>query len=183
MSKSDLLIVQPGGMNLSEIVALAKQQLALQDLVTDLENALSTLKEELRRVQEEDLPMAMAEAGGLTSMKLDDGATVTIKQDMTVGIKAEDKPKAYKWLEDHQYGAVIATSVTAEFSKGDMEKAQKLLTKLANDKYTVTLSRAVHWQTLKALLLEQTKAGKKIPLDLFGARAFNKAVVKPPKSN
>lgn len=175
------IMVSAPALDLSEIVALARRQIALQDFVTDVENALAALKEELRSVQEEDLPMAMKEAGGLSSIKLEDGATVQVKADLTLSIKAEDKPRAYKWLEDHNYGAVIATTVTTSFGKGEAPAAQALLEQLARKKYTVAMERSVHWQTLKALLLEQTQQGKKIPLDLFGARAFNKAIVKLPK--
>jgi len=168
-------------LDLAEIVALARRQLALQALITDVENALSALKEELRGVEEEDLPMAMKQAGNLESLKLEDGSTVQVKADLSLGIKAENKPQAYRWLEANNYGAIIRTSVIAEFGKGDLAAAERLLGTLVKRKYTVELTRAVHWQTLKALLLEQTKLGKKIPLDLFGARAYNKAIVKLPK--
>jgi hypothetical protein len=68
-----------------------------------------------------------------------------------------------------------------KFGKGELEKAEKVLTALQKKKLSAELTRAIHWQTLKAFVKEQTKAANKIPLEMFGAHPFNKAVVKLPK--
>ncbi len=170
-----------GPPNLPEIVALARRQVALQGMITDNENATKDLKEQLRAVQENDLPLAMLEAGGLKKITLDSGETIEIKDDFVCGISEENREEAFNWFESHGYGALIGTTLVVEFGKGELERAQALLLALTKQKYNARVGRAVHWQTLKAFIVEQTRAAKKIPLELFGAHPFNKAIVKLPK--
>ena len=166
---------------LQEIVALARRQTLLMELIEEQEQALSALKCELWDVQTVDLPAAMAEAG-LRKFTLDSGEEITIKEDFEVGIKVEDRQRAYDWLESNGFGGLIKTEVRAEFGKGELEKAQKLLQQLSAKNFICELARSVHFQTLKAFVAEQCRAGKKIPMDLFGASPLNKAIIKAMKT-
>jgi hypothetical protein len=167
--------------NLEEIVALARRQVAQEELVVDLENSLKAQQEILRVIQQEDLPAAMAEAG-LQKFTLDSGETIEVKDDFVVGIPKERQEEAYNWLETNGYGSIIKTLVAVEFGRGELGKAQQLADSLAKRKFNCGLARNVHWQTLKAFVVEQTNQTKPIPLDLFGAVPVNKAVVKAPRS-
>lgn len=166
--------------NLQEIVALSRRQIMLEGLVEEQEAALKDLKALLAGVQLEDLPLAMSEAG-LKKFTLDTGETIDVKDDLVLSLSAERKPEAFAWLEKNGLGSVIKTVVVAEFGKGQLGEAQKLAAKLVKEKYNVHLGRDVHWQTLKALILERVRAAKPIPLELFGAHPINKANVEPPK--
>lgn len=164
------------GINLDEIVALAVAQLRQQALVDDLENSLAEQKAILRRISEEDLPQAMAEAR-LSTFKLETGQMVSVKKDFSVGIPAGRRDEAYNWLEGRGFGGLIKTKVITEYGKGELEKAQKLAIELMKKKLNVVLARDVHWQTLKAFVNEQIRAGKAVPMEMFGAVAVNKATV------
>lgn len=177
MAKKSTAVAVP---NLDEIVALARRQVMLEELVADSEAALSSQKEMLRGVSQEDLPAAMAEAG-LRELTLDSGEKISIKPDFSVSIPAARKDEAYAWLNEHGFGGMIKTVVAVLFGKGELEKAQTLATALVKRKLTVELAQDVHWQTLKAFVAEQTREAKPIPLDLFGAIPMNKAIIKPPK--
>lgn len=166
--------------NLAEIVSLSRQQLHLESLVADSEKALSDLKVQLRRVAEEDLPNAMEELG-LKKLTLDSGETIEIKPDFVVGIPEVNKIEAFNWLESKGFGGLIKTEVKIAFGKGELSKAEKLLLALGKKKLNVGLTRNVHWQTLKAFVVEQTRAAKAIPLELFGAHPTTKAVITQPK--
>jgi hypothetical protein len=166
--------------NLEEIVALSRQQVQLERLIADSETALKDLREQLRKVQEEDLPSALAELG-LKQIRLDSGEEVNIKEDFVVGIAEVNKESAFSWLEQKGFGALIKTEVKVQFGKGELAKAQALLVALGKKKLNVGLSRNVHWQTLKAFVVEQTRAARAIPLELFGAHPTTKAVITQPK--
>lgn len=166
--------------NLDEIVALARQQLKLEALIADMEMALSDQKAMLRVLQEEDLPSAMKEAG-LKTFTLDSGEIINIKPDFAVGIPSERREEAFDWLTAAGYGGIIKTEVTAAFGKGELEKAQKLWNELVKKKYNVGIGREVHWQTLKAFVVESIRETRKIPMDLFGVVPTNKAIIKMPK--
>ena len=161
---------------LEEIVRLARQLQRQEMLVNELEGALKDQKESMRRLSEEDLPAAMMEAQ-LSEFVLDTGEKVTLKKDFSVGIPAARREEAWTWLTEKGYDALIKTAVTASFGKGEIAKAEKLVTSLAKQNYTVSLARDVHWQTLKAFVVEQVREAKPIPLDLFGAVPINRAKI------
>lgn len=167
-------------LNLEEVVALSKQQVVLEAAIEHQEEVMSRLQEQLRRVREEDLPNAMEELG-LKKITLESGETVEIKPDFVVGIPEANKTEAFNWLESKGFGGLIKTEVKVAFGKGELEKAEKLLVALGKKKLNVGLTRNVHWQTLKAFVVEQTKAAKAIPLELFGAHPTTKAVITQPK--
>ena len=63
---------------LSTVSALARSQLRLHEQVNQAEAETKRLKEELRKIQEDLLPAAMAEFG-LSSLELDDGSKISVK--------------------------------------------------------------------------------------------------------
>lgn len=167
--------------NIAEIVALARQQIELEKLIEVHENSLKALKEELRSLSEEAIPLAMIEAGGLSKIVLDTGETVEVKPDFVCGIPKGEEEQAFDWLEKHGYGGLIRTTVVTAFGKGELPKAQKLIRDLAKQDLSPALNRTVPWQTLKAFIVESTRATRPIPLELFGAHPLNRTVIKSPK--
>lgn len=166
---------------LDEIVALAEQQLLLEKKVARAEDELSLLKAQLRAVQEESLPLAMITAR-MEQFTLDNGFKIEVKEDYTVGIPAARRPEAFAWLEKGGYGGLIKTEVITEFGKGELAKAQKLVTALAAKQLNVALRRDIHWQTLKAFINESVRENRAVPMDLFGASPLSKAKITPPKT-
>lgn len=167
---------------LQEVVTLARRQVELEGLILDSQNALKDLNEQFLKLSQEDLPNAMFEAG-LKELRLDTGELVKVKPDFNCGIPLERKEEAFNWLEEHEFGGMVKTKVIAEFGKGELERAQVLAAALIKKKLNVALAREVHWQTLKAWIVEgaRMEIPRKIPTDLFGATPFNKAVVEIPK--
>jgi hypothetical protein len=167
---------------IEEIVTLARQQTKLEKEIAKALEAIKKLNARYIAIQQEALPLAMAEAG-LKKFTLDSGESIEIKEDFTVGIPAARRPEAFAWLEEQGYGGLIKTEVAVEFGKGELAKAQALAAKLLKEKYATThISRDVHWQTLKAFINESVRETRPVPMDLFGAIPLNKAVIKAPKS-
>lgn len=168
---------------LQEIVALARRQIQIEETIADISTSLKDLNDMLTRIQMEDLPAAMAEAG-LKEFTLDTGEEIIIRPDFAVTLEERNKPAAFDWLEEHGFGSLIKTVVTTEFGKGELAKAQKLLIVLTGKKLNTSLKRDVHWQTLKAFIKEQDeqkdKVPKKdrIPMDIFGAHPLTKSIIK-----
>lgn len=162
---------------LQQISVLATRQLNLEGDIKEMEEALKKLGEDLRRVQEVDLPNAMAEAG-MKAFTLNNGAKITIKDDVAVSIPKDQKHEAYQWLRDNGFGDVIKHNVVVEFGKEDDEAAIRLMQYCEKQGKRAEDQQSVHAQTLKALVKEQLANGKEIPLDLFGAYPYSKAVIK-----
>ena len=162
---------------LQQISTLASKQLEIIYEIERAEEALKKLEENLRRVQEIDLPNAMAEAG-MKSFTLNNGSKITIKDDVAVSIPKDQKYAAYQWLRDNGFGDVIKHNVVVEFGKEDDEAALRLMQYCEKQGKHAEDQQAVHSQTLKALVKEQLAKGVEIPLDLFGAYPYSKAVIK-----
>jgi hypothetical protein len=148
---------------------MSAMMIELERDITDQENVISEMKERFRMMKEETIPMGMQELG-LESIKLSSGEMLTVTQEVYASIPVAYREQAYSWLEEHNFGSIIKTSVDAEFGKGDLSRAEEALRLLLDNGISASLSRNVHAQTLKAFIKEQMAAGSDIPMDVFGAR-------------
>lgn len=168
---------------LAEISALAKAQYEAAMNVAELEDALKEAKKTLRRISEEDLPQAMEQVGVL-DFTTSDGLAITLKPDVQCSIPAPRREEAYEWLISNGFGGIIKSDLELMFDREERAKAEKLAEQLTKKGYTVTLNSSIHAQTLKAFVKERmadTEAELEFPLDLFGARPYKVATVKPRK--
>jgi predicted ribosome quality control (RQC) complex YloA/Tae2 family protein len=162
---------------LQQISALAKYQQECEYNVEQAEQNLQDAKKELQRVQEELLPLAMAEAG-MKSFVLDNGAKISIKDDLAVSVPKDRKAAAYQWLRDNGLGDCIKHVVAVEFGKEDDEAALRLMEYCERQGKHAEDTESVHAQTLKAVIKEVMAKGIDVPLDLFGAYPYSKAIIK-----
>lgn len=169
----------PSNLAVKEISELALIQVSRALRVEALEAELKAANEALRRVQEVDLPNAMA-AAGVMSIKLPDGKSVTVKEDVYASIPKDERyPLALAWLREHGLGDVIKNEVKVAFGKGEEAQAAALLSILTEHGWTNnSVSEGVHSSTLKALIREQLAKGAEFPMDLFGAYPTTKAIIK-----
>jgi hypothetical protein len=168
---------------LERIRHFGAKQLSLTKALADLENNMTILKEQLRRVVEQDLPEAMDEVG-MTKFVLDDGTTITIKPFYAASIPEERKDEAFGWLKEHDFDGMIKADVRVQFGKGEFEIAQSFVQFIRgfNEKaIDPEYKENVHWQTLRAFVKEQIEGGKPLPLDMFGVFVGRKADLKLPK--
>lgn len=162
---------------LRQIANLASRQRDLEQQVADAEHELKAVKESLRAVQEDLLPSAMAEAG-VKSFELEDGSKITIKSDMTLSIPKEKKGEALRWLVDNGYGDLVKHEVSVGFGRGQEDDAQKLYDFATSIGYSASDTVDVNSTTLKAFVKEQLSQGVDMPLELFGAFPYTKAIIK-----
>lgn len=168
---------------LERIRHFGAKQRSLTKALADLENNITALKEELRRVVEQDLPEAMDEVG-MTKFVLDDGTTLTIKPFYSASIPEERKDEAFTWLKENDFDGMIKAEIKVNFGKGEFEVAQSFLNFIRgfNEKaIDPEYKEQVHWQTLRAFVKEQIEGGHPLPLDMFGVFVGRKAELKLPK--
>ena len=171
----------PSNAEIFEISMLTARQVACEKEVADLEASLKEAKEKLRRVQEEDLPAAMAQAG-VKSITLPSGESVLIKEDIAASIPKDERyHDAIDWLKEHGFGDVIKNEFKVNFGKGEEDRAQQFAQWLGRNglgnAYSSSIS--VHPGTLKALIKEQLGLGTvDVPMELFGVFTITKAQVK-----
>lgn len=160
------LAVEATDGEIHRIAELANKQLELERGVTALELELKAKKEELRSVQEHDLPDALAEAG-VSEIRLADGSRVKAEPFVTAHITKAKADEAHSWLVDHGFGDIIKREVTAKFGKDD-DKWKLAVEALQAKGIKIDTKEAVHHSTLRAFAKEQIEKGTDIPVDLFG---------------
>lgn len=140
----------PSDSELATIASLAEEQVLLEDEITNLNEIINKKVGKFREIAEVKLPEAMRDVG-LTSITLESGKTVTLKDNIYASISKARQEEAFKWLRDNGHGSLIKERVVNE---------------------------SVHSGTLKAFVREQLQAGKPLPLKLFGVHEVTVAVIK-----
>lgn len=158
--------------SLARIVALAKVLRQRQSEVEQLKSDLDDAKEQLRKVEQEDLPELMRELG-LELVKLEDGSIVEVSEEVQCAITEANRPQAHAWLTRHGFDGLIKTEVSVSYGRGERAQALELAEKIGG-----TLKEAVHPATLKSFVKEQRAAGAPVPTDLFSVFPFSKAKLK-----
>lgn len=81
------------------------------------------------------------------------------------------RARAVDWLVEHEYGDLIKSGLTVEFTRGEhnvaVSAAESLKEQFPGKK--VDLRDDIHHMTYTAFIKERLRAGDQLPLDLLGA--------------
>ena len=165
---------------LKTIAELAEKIQSQEQQVADTEEKLKKQKEELRNLQNEELPSLMQEIG-FKKFELEDGSSVNIKEIYAGSISQANKEKAFNWLRENKFDDIIKNTVTTAFGKGEDTAAQNFMDIAEQAGYTPVQKTEVHPQTLKAFIKERVEGGDEFPMELFGAYIGYKAEIKKSK--
>lgn len=163
---------------LTALIETADQMEAAEKLVESLEAQLAEAKENLKQIAERTLPHMLE--GMDADIRLPDGRVVKIGEKVRASIKAENKPLAFKYLEDNGHDALIKRTFTIAFGKNEAEWADKFEAELASSSRPLNVKRdqSVHPQTLVSWVRQQLAEGAEIPMDIFGVYQQRVATVK-----
>ena len=173
--KSDLDTVSTEGVRTIAELATAVQK--YNNELANLEAQTKTVKENLRKITDEDLP-DMLFSLGVKSFKLEDGSEVSVKQTYGAHIKAENKPNAHQWLRDNGFDDIIKNTVSCEFKRGEDSSANEFMEVASQMGLTPAQKTDVHPMTLKGFVKERIEAGGDFPQELFGVFTGNRATIK-----
>lgn len=136
---------------------LGKLVIELYDAQAELAQAeehLKRKKAEVDALEQNRIPTLMTELG-VESYTMVDGSKLTLKRDVAVSIKVENRERAIAWMIAHGHEGIIKTEVTVSFGKGEMDEAERLTRRIKKSvNFPVELSKTVHPQTLKAWVRE-----------------------------
>jgi len=165
---------------LKSLADLARQQVVLQQRIEKGEELLAKLNEELKVLQTQRIPDAMAEIG-MESFSLSDGTAITVEPFYSASIPKERQDEAFQWLRDNDYDSIIKRNIVITFGKGEDGWARKFMADLAKRKKKVIFEnkQTVHPQTLKAFVREKMEAGENLPEELLGVFVGKKAKITP----
>jgi hypothetical protein len=150
-------------------IALECQRLKnIEDEISRTEEKLKDLKTTADDIGSRVIPELLAEQG-LSSIKLSDGSSVTVKREYRCTLPKEDDRRelAYNWLRDQNLGDIIKNNVSVTFGRGEDNKAQQLLDLAASNGFNPQQKSDVAWNTLTALFQERVESGLDMPSDVF----------------
>ena len=151
---------------LRKVSSLAQYQVELQQKISEKELETKALKEEFRKVAEDQLPSAMEELN-LSKVELVDGSSVKINRFYSAKIPENKKDGAYNWLRENNLGDIIKHNVTVSFFKSEDEKANKLKSELEQQGFAPNDKEWIEPMTLKGLAREQEENGTPLPDNYF----------------
>lgn len=178
--------------SLARVSEMAHSLRMAQKAFVEATLTLDAAKAELDRIEEVDFPDLLKEVG-LTDLTLDDGAKLSLVEDIRCGISEDRKPRAFDWLRRHNFDGIIKSSVSVQFDKGEGKAMKALFLLLMKKKLNPEAKETVHPATLKSLLKEQRskpvletdtdaqKAAKQPPADVFAIFPFSKVKLKEAK--
>jgi hypothetical protein len=170
--------VDQGG--LTSVAAISRQILATETTIAALEQHVKEEKKSLLKLTDEELP-AMLNEMGISKFSLDDGSEVVVKQTYGGSITQANKEEAHGWLRQYGHDDIIKNTVTCQFGRGEDDQAAAFSTMAEEKGFAPEQKTAVHPQTLRAWVKEQTENGNEFPMDLFGAFIGQRATIKRSK--
>jgi len=157
----------------TDIASKCNELLKLQKQVATAEEALKKLKEQERKISEEEIPNLMQNAG-VSHLGLDDGTKVEVKPFYSARIPTSRTDEAFDWLRQNNFADLIKNNVSLSFNRGDDNMAKSLVAELREKGHNVKQAEKVEPMTLKAFVREQIEKGRDIPQDIFGVYVGNK---------
>ena len=139
-----------------------------EDMIKSAEKHLKDLKAKADDIGSRVIPELLAEQG-LTSIKLADGSSVSVKKEYRCTLPKDDsrREQCYKWLRDNQLGDIIKNNVSVTFGRGEDDKAKQLLDLAVANGFDPQQKSDVSWNTLTALFRERIESGLDMPSDVF----------------
>lgn len=166
---------------LESLAGLCSQQMKLEMEYAEIEEKLKAKKDELDNISKKIIPDVMNTLG-VSEYKFSDGSTLTLKDGLNVYIAAANKPKAYDWMRENNFGDLIKNEILLKFAAGQEAEAKEVVSKLTSDGYTPEEKEGVHPSTLKAFAKERLEKGEQLPMELFSCFTYQEAKIKQPKN-
>ena len=175
---SKLESVDQGG--LRSVAHISRQIMYSESTIAKLEETLKEEKKNLLKLTDEEMPAILNEMG-ISKFTLDDGSEVVVKQTYGGSITQANKEEAFAWLRDKGHDDNIKNSITCTFGRGEDDQANSFAEMAEKNGYIPESKTAVHPQTLRAWVKEQTENGNEFPMELFGAYIGQRATIKKGK--
>lgn len=166
---------------LKTVAEIAREVGEKEKKISNLEQELKDRKKDLLKLTDEELPNILNELG-LTSFKLEDGSSISVKQTYGASIKVENRPAAYQWLRDNGYDDIIKNQIICVFARGEDEKANSFKETAEKEGYIPQQKTEIHPQTLRAFVKERVENGDEFPMELLGVYIGQRAMIRRGKS-
>ena len=132
---------------LANVSSLAQKQINLTNEVSQIEDMLKAKKEELRLVQEQELPDALSEVG-LTQIVLSSGEKISLSEFYSAHISKANQQQAYQWLIENGHEGIIKNEVSLKFNRGESQIVDETVLALKSRGLSPEVKQSIHPSTL-----------------------------------
>lgn len=161
----------------SGISGLARRAKLLEKEISEMEDTLKERAEQYRKLTEQTIPEAMAEAG-MKKFVMEDGSMIDVKPFYSASIPKARQAEAFAWLREHGMDDIIKNTVSVRFGRGEGELCARLLNLLGQQGFPAEQAEKIEPQTLKAWVKERVEKGQPVDSELFGVYIGQKATIK-----
>ncbi len=165
----------PTDASLSTLTALGEELFAAEQKILNIEAKLKEAKADRDVLSGTTIPEFLAEAG-IEELTMSGGRKIEVKEILSVTPKAADRPSVFAALEEQGAGALIKTTISCPFGKGQDEKVKEILDMLAEAGVDTKLDKKVEPPTLKKHIRLRLEAGESVDMKLFNVKQFKQAV-------
>jgi len=140
----------------------------LEIQVENMEEDLKAIKKQLNFVKTTQIPNTMTELQ-MSSVTWN-GWKCSTAQFVSGSLPKEPEKleKAIQWLDEHEGGNIIKTSVSVDFAKSGHNEAVDLAQRLEAEGFPVLSKSGVHPQTLQAWARERLRNGDALDTEVLG---------------
>lgn len=163
----------PQDSELSSLSQLGEDLVEAENAVFLAEHKLKLAKSARDNIANTQIPELMKELG-VEFIGLAGGRRVDVTPILSVTPLAADRPLVFAALEEQGAGALIKTTVSVPFGRGQDEKVKELLELLQTKGLAGKLDKKVEPQTLKKHVKERLLEGKPVPA-CFNVKKFDQA--------
>jgi hypothetical protein len=165
---------------LDALQKLLKEAVDLSSTAASLEADLKAAKSALHALTTNRLPdmmtelqMDAAEFAGW-KVKIHDFVSGSLPKD------EEKRAKAIRWLEEHDGGELVKTSVSLDFAKSQHNEAMSIAGEMEEKGFAPTVKSDVHASTLASYARQRIKDGDDIDAEVLGLYLGKVAKIKAP---
>jgi len=162
---------------IEQIADLAQRQKTLDKEIDKMQESLDQVKEQRRKVAEEDLPAALDQAG-VSDVTLSDGSRIAVKSDLKVNIPKSKKEDAAEWLVNQGASALVKEDIHVPFNRGQEEQVNELTRELEENGYTYNVQPEMHTGSVKKFLKEHMEEGGDLPEDVMNVFYYRETEIK-----
>jgi hypothetical protein len=164
--------------HIDKISDIARDQVSKKEELSQLEDDVKRVKKEYIQISQVDLPEAM-QSVGMASFTLDNGSSISVKDQMRASLPKKNRVEVANWLKDHGAGSLIKDTVVVEFQKGENSRAEELINLLVENGFSnFHEDISINTGSLKSLAKEKLAQGEDIPLELMGIFLYQESIIK-----
>ncbi len=150
-----------------------QRQMVIEDWIEKVEKNLAKAKKNLAVYSEKKIPDILEKHNLIGSTIKHNGNTVTVTPVICGTIRVEDRPQAFKWLEEKGFGDLIDIKLEMNFKPDESEYADSAEELMEAEGYEFKKTKGIHHSRLNSFVKKTIEAENEKGVQEFPRKLFN----------